>query len=332
MNTENPVSPLAEGVLSGRRRALARAITLIESANPAQRIRANELISELMAHSGGALRVAISGVPGAGKSTFIEALGLLLVAKGKRVAVLTIDPSSKISGGSILGDKVRMEQLSREKNAFIRPSPSSGSLGGVTRRTRESMLLCEAAGYDVVLIETVGVGQSEVTASEMVDFFLVLMLPNAGDEIQGIKKGIIEMADALVINKADGEARQAAQTTRNYYENALRFSLPKYRDRQAPVLLASALENEGIQEVWDTVLAHRHFLEERNLLVTLRAEQTRAWFHSTLHDDLLGRLYNHPGVKTRMQTLLDEMDHRAKSPHQCAEELVAYFLSTARDH
>ncbi|MDJ0841464.1 MAG: methylmalonyl Co-A mutase-associated GTPase MeaB [Acidobacteriota bacterium] len=322
-------STLTEGVLAGRRRALARTITLIESTRPDDREQANNLLARLLPHAGKAVRVGISGVPGVGKSTFIEALGLFLIEKGHRVAVLAVDPSSKISGGSILGDKVRMELLSREEAAFIRPSPSSGSLGGVTRRTRETMIACEAAGYDVILVETVGVGQSEVTVAEMVDFFMVLLLPGAGDEIQGIKKGIIELADGLVVNKADGELETAAGRAVRHYRNALHFTMPKLRDYTVPILKTSALKGEGIDEVWTSVLKHRAFMKERGLLTQLRRTQNHGWFHAALRDGLLDRLYANGEVHQRMQLLAREMDADRKTPHQCADELIAFFLDRA---
>ena len=326
--TPEKIHDLAAKILSGQRWALAKAITLIENLRADMRPHANQLVSSLLPHTGKALRIGVSGVPGAGKSTFIEALGLELIKKGHKVAVLAVDPSSKISGGSILGDKVRMEGLSREANAFIRPSPSSGSLGGVTRRTRETMLLCEAGGYDVVLIETVGVGQSEVTVSEMVDFFLVLMLPGAGDEIQGIKKGIIEMADALVVNKADGDMQKAADRAAHHYRNALHLLRPKSPGWSPPVQKASALTGLGIGKVWETILKHRSWLEEDYRLERLREKQMRMWFHAALEQDLLDRLYGDPAVAERIPLLDGQMARREKSPHQAAEEIISLFLES----
>ena len=227
-----------------------------------------------------------------------------------------------------MGDKVRMELLAREANAFIRPSPAAGSLGGVTRRTRETMLVCEAAGFDVVLIETVGVGQSEVTVCEMVDFFLVLLLPNAGDEIQGIKKGIIEMADGLVINKADAGMIDAAELAYRHYKSALGFIRSKTKGWQPPVLRASAIEKKGIEDIWRMILDHQRFLEGRGLFQALRANQNELWFHATLRDDLLDRLYGDPAIQARITALKREMASRTKSPHQAAEEIVRLFLSS----
>ena len=317
---------LAAGILSGKRRALAKAITLIEDTRPQKRESANHLVSQLLVHTGNAIRIGISGVPGVGKSTFIEALGLELIKRGHRVAVLAVDPSSQISGGSILGDKVRMEKLARERSAFIRPSPSACSLGGVARRTRESMLLCEAAGYDTILIETVGVGQSEVTVSEMVDFFLVLLLPNAGDEIQGLKKGIIEMANALIVNKSSGEMKHAAIQTVRHYRNALNFSRPKIKGWQPPVLKTDALQQEGIAKVWDTILQYEAFAKEQGFFESQRKRQVQQWFHAALKEDLLDRLYQNPQVSKRISKLRVSMEQRQKSPYQCAEEIVKLFL------
>ena len=327
MTEQNPlIEEMSARLLAGNRRALAKAITLIENSRPDRRVLANQLIANILPQTGKAIRVGISGVPGVGKSTFIEALGLQLLEQGHKVAVLAVDPSSKISGGSILGDKVRMEKLSREKDAFIRPSPSAGSLGGVARRTREAMLLCEASGFDVILVETVGVGQSEITVSEMVDCFLVLLLPGGGDEIQGIKKGIIEMADVLVINKADGDMTPAAKRTQSHYRSALHFLRPKLRGWSPPVKTASAFSGTGIDEVWSAITDHRQFLEGNELLTRIRHEQNDLWFHATLRSELLDRLYGHADVKEKMQILRGEMSRQKKSPHQCAEELIELFL------
>src|SRR5210317_1087126 len=248
---------IADGVRAGNVRALAKAITLIESRNLDHSLAATTLLDELLPDTGNSIRIGISGVPGAGKSTFIEALGMSLLSQGHKVAVLAVDPSSQISGGSILGDKTRMEELSRQANAFIRPSPSSGTLGGVARKTRETMLACEAAGFDVIIVETVGVGQSETTVASMVDFFLVLMLAGAGDELQGIKKGILELADAIAINKADGDNVENAKRAVKAYETALSLLNPSSPSWKAPVLTCSALEMIGIEDIWNVVLDHK---------------------------------------------------------------------------
>ncbi|CAM2067710.1 methylmalonyl Co-A mutase-associated GTPase MeaB [Sulfidibacter corallicola] len=318
---------LEAGVLAGKRRALAKAITLIENTRADRRAEANGLVSRILPHTGKAIRVGISGVPGVGKSTFIEALGLFLVKTGLKVAVLAVDPSSRISGGSILGDKVRMEYLARETNAFIRPSPSAGTLGGVARRTRESMLLCEAAGYDVILIETVGVGQSEIAVSEMVDFFLVLLLPNAGDEIQGIKKGIIEMADGLVVHKADSGNEDQATQAQRHYRNAVNLVRAKRKDWRAPVLRASSTEGHGIDKVWDMVSRHRRLLCERNQLESMRSAQMQRWFQTALEEELLDRFHEDPRIRERLADLQARMRARRLSPHHAAEHLVDLFLS-----
>jgi len=320
------VPELAEGVRSGSRRALARAITLVESTHPDQRARANALVELLLPESGGAVRIGISGVPGVGKSTFIEAFGGLLIEAGKRVAVLAVDPSSKITGGSIMGDKLRMERLARSERAFIRPSPSAGSLGGVTRRTRETMILCEAAGHDVVLVETVGVGQSEVAVADMVDFFLLLMLPGAGDEIQGIKRGIIELADAIVVNKADGQMVEAARRARRHYRNAIHFAQPKYAGLEVPILLVSALREEGIDAVWEAVTAHHDHLRTHGLLDRLRRDQARHWFESAVLDLLGARLERHEASNALRAELIAAVSGRRKSPYASAETLVDFFL------
>ena len=241
------VQKLAAGVRAGTVRSLAKAITLIESRNPDHAFEAADLLDELLPDSGNSVRIGISGVPGVGKSTFIEALGLHLLREGHKLAILAVDPSSQLSGGSILGDKTRMEELARQKNAYIRPSPSGDTLGGVARKTRETMLLCEAAGYDVIIVETVGVGQSEIAVASMVDFFLLLQLANAGDELQGIKKGVMEIADAILINKAEGDNRPRAELARKQYENALHLLKPKSAHWQVPTLLCSALHNQGIE-------------------------------------------------------------------------------------
>lgn len=320
------VEALVSGVRAGKRRPLAKAISLVENSLPRKQAMASVLINRVLPFSGGAIRVGVSGVPGVGKSTFIEALGLFLVEQGLKVAVLAVDPSSKISGGSILGDKVRMELLSRHPSAFIRPSPTAGSLGGVARRTRESMLVCEAAGYDVILIETVGVGQSEVAVCEMVDFFLVLMLPNAGDEIQGIKKGILEMADALVVNKADGDMVTAAESAVRRYQSALHFVRPKTPGYQVPVLRASAARSEGIESVWQAVLDHRGYLEQNHGLKALRSDQYRLWFQTSLRETLLEKLYSDQELAQFIGEKEREIAARRCGPRQAAEQVVARFL------
>lgn len=273
----------AKAILDGNRRALAKAITLIESHLPEHIVQGQQLLDQLLPHTGNSIRIGISGIPGVGKSTFIEAFGLYLISLGKRVAVLAVDPSSPLAGGSILGDKTRMEYLAREEKAFIRPSPTSGSLGGVANKTRESILLVEAAGYDVVLVETVGVGQSEYEVAGMVDFFTVLMLPNAGDELQGIKKGILELADSLLVNKSDGESVQLAQMTKRHYENA--FHLLRQNSFWTPqVMPISALENNNIEAVWGMVIDYVSQAKEQDSFTTKRAQQNRNWLDKLIHE------------------------------------------------
>jgi LAO/AO transport system kinase len=291
---DDRVGDLAEGVLDGDRRSLARAITLAESTRGDHRDEAEAILADVLSHTGGSIRVGISGAPGAGKSTFIEALGLHLVDLGHRVAVLAVDPSSSRSGGSILGDKTRMEQLTRSPDAFVRPSPTRGTLGGVARRTREVLLLCEAAGFDVTMVETVGVGQSEVAVAAMVDVFLVLVSPGAGDELQGIKRGIMELADLVVVNKADGDLAAAASATAADYANALHLARPRTPAWSPRVLTSSALRGEGIHEVWDTVLEHRDALAGE--LGGQRAEQARQWMWSEVSDALVDELRSRPDV------------------------------------
>lgn len=308
-------------ILAGSRRALAKAITLVESSNPAHRAQAETLLDALLPHTGRSIRVGISGVPGVGKSTFIEAFGLHLAGRGHRLAVLAVDPSSPIAGGSILGDKTRMERLSREERAFIRPSPSGGAAGGVAYRTRESLLLCEAAGHDVILVETVGVGQSEYEVAGMVDFFLVLMLPNAGDELQGIKRGIMELADALVINKSDGEGVAAANRTRQHYQNAMNllshggFWLPR-------VLCCSALEHRGIAEVWEMVLAWREEANRLGALESRRARQNANWLRRLISEGLEARFRADPRVRGELPALEQQVLRGELTPQAAARRLL----------
>ncbi len=284
------MTKLAEELIAGDRRALARAITLVESTRPDHRVESDELLAEIISSTGGAVRVGISGAPGAGKSTLIETLGLSLVDSGKRVAVLAVDPSSTRSGGSILGDKTRMDELVRRDEAFIRPSPTGGTLGGVARRTREAMLCCEAAGFDVVIIETVGVGQSEVAVESMVDCFALIVAPGGGDELQGIKRGIVELADLVIVNKADGDLASVAQTTSADYTNALHLLRPKTTAWTARTVLCSALEKRGIDDVWAIIAEHQQALVAVGALATRRAEQARAWLWSEINESLIERL------------------------------------------
>ena len=291
------VPVLAERIAAGDRTALARGITLVESRAAAHRAAAGELLELLTPRAGGALRVGITGVPGGGKSTFIDALGLQLCDSGRRVAVLSVDPSSPVSGGSILGDKTRMERLSRHRAAFIRPSPSGCELGGVARRTRETITLCEAAGFDTVLVETVGVGQSEVVVREMVDCFLVLMIAGAGDELQGIKKGIIELADVLAVNKADGDNRQRAEATRLEFSRALHYLAASEGAWQPPVLSCSAATGWGVPEVWSAVQDFFAHTRRSGAFAERRRAQALAWLQSLVEQGLQEAFLSNPAVQ-----------------------------------
>lgn len=317
---------LAESILAGDRRQLARAITLVESTLRDHRERAVALLEMVLPSTGGSVRVGISGAPGAGKSTFIEALGVYLVEQGHRVAVLAVDPSSTRSGGSILGDKTRMERLSRSPGAFIRPSPSGGTLGGVARRTREAMLLCEAAGFDVVLVETVGVGQSEVAVAGMVDLFLLLLAPGAGDELQGIKRGIVELADLLVVNKADGDLAPAAARTVTEYQHALHVIRPRTSSWAPLVLSCSSLLGEGISEVWGAIGEHRRVMSAGGRLGDLRAEQSREWMWSEVTESLHESLRADPEVAGLVERLEADVVSGAVSPTAAARRILTAFL------
>ena len=317
---------LAAAVRSGDRRALARAITLVESTRADHRAEARELLDELLPDSGGATRIGVSGAPGAGKSTLIEALGLLAVDEGHQVAVLAVDPSSARSGGSILGDKTRMSDLGRHPEAYIRPSPTGGTLGGVARRTREAVLLCEAAGFDLVLVETVGVGQSEVAVAELVDLFLLVASPTGGDELQGIKRGIMELADLIVVNKADGELLGAAQRARADLRNAVHLLRPKRPGWEVAVHMGSAATGDGMPELWAAIGAAHDRLRADGSLDALRAQQARAAMWSEVTDELLDRLRDHPGVRERLAELEAAVGEGALSPTAAAHDVLARFL------
>jgi LAO/AO transport system kinase len=303
------VPALVKGVLDGSRAVLARAITVVESHRPEHRVAAQELLLELLPRAGGAHRVGISGVPGVGKSTFVEALGTRLTGDGQRVAVLAVDPSSTRTGGSILGDKTRMAQLAVDENAFVRPSPSAGTLGGVARATRETIVLVEAAGYDVVLVETVGVGQSDVAVAGMVDSFLLLTIARTGDQLQGIKKGILELADVVAVNKADGSHERDARAAARELAGALRMVAPVSATWRAPVLACSAQTGAGLEEVWDAVRRHRAALDARGELATKRADQQVQWMWTTIRDRLMDRVRDDPTVRAAIPGL--EADVRA---------------------
>ena len=295
------------GVLAGDRTMLARAITLIESTSCMHEVQAQEVLQRLLPHTGRSQRIGITGVPGVGKSTFIETFGCYLVDQGRRVAVLTIDPTSKRSGGSILGDKTRMEKLSRNPGAFIRPSAAGQSLGGVARRTRETLLVCEAAGFDTILVETVGVGQSETALRSMVDFFLLLLLPGAGDELQGIKKGIIEMADAVLINKADGDNRLRAKQARAEQRSALHCLQPATAGWTTEVTLCSGLTGEGIPEAWALIQRYFNQFGPSGAVKERRRQQSLEWLSNMVEDELLRRFYREPHIKERLAQLQQQV-------------------------
>ncbi|NNF46561.1 MAG: methylmalonyl Co-A mutase-associated GTPase MeaB [Desulfofustis sp.] len=311
-----------QGVLDSNRLMLSRTITLIESSLPSHQEMAVTIIEKLLPHTGNAVRLGITGVPGAGKSTFIESFGTLLTNLGHRVAVLAIDPSSARSGGSVLGDKTRMLELSVNDRAFIRPSPSGGTLGGVARKTRETMLACEAAGFDVVIIETVGVGQSETAVASMVDFFLVLMIAGAGDELQGIKKGILEVADTIVINKADGDNVVRAERARREYETALHILTPGSAHWSPQVLTCSALKKSGLTEIWETVNQHRAALEAAGELQSKRKKQALDWMYFLLEEGLRSWFFNHPDIQVRLPELQSAIDRQTVSPTSAAGQLL----------
>lgn len=310
-----------QALLGGNRRALAKAITLVESKLDSHREQAQGILEQVLPHSSNSIRIGITGVPGVGKSTFIEAFGLYLIEQGKRVAVLAVDPSSPIAGGSILGDKTRMEELSRRDEAFIRPSPSAGALGGVAQKTRETMLLCEAAGYDVILVETVGVGQSEYQVAGMVDFFMVLMLPGGGDELQGIKKGIMELADALVINKADGDSEKLAELARQQYTSAM--NLLRHTNFWTPrVMTCSALNTINIDAVWGMVVDYYFQALQEHAFEDKRAQQNRNWMHQLVNEMLLLKLTQNPAVKALLPQLEQDVEAHRITAYAAARQIM----------
>jgi LAO/AO transport system kinase len=314
------IDDLARRLSCGDRAALARAITLVESRRADHQAKARALLQALMPLTGGAQRIGITGVPGAGKSTTIETLGLKLTGAGHKVAVLAVDPSSGRTGGSILGDKTRMERLSVDPNAFIRPSPTGGALGGVARKTREAMLLCEAAGFDVVIVETVGVGQSETVVAEMVDIFLVLLIPGGGDELQGIKKGVIELADLIVINKADLEPKLAERSAKDY-RAALHLLEPSHPDWTAPVITVSGLRDEGVDKLWAQVQRHREIMGANGAWATRRADQNARWMWAMVRERLEQALQADPAVST-MATQLEAAVRAGRTPASSAADLL----------
>ena len=319
------VKDLAKAIFSGNKPLLARAITLIESRKPEDHEKAQQLIAFCLPNGKASIRIGITGVPGVGKSTFIERLGKLITSLGKKVAVLAVDPSSSVTRGSILGDKTRMLELSRDPDAFIRPSPTGDSLGGVARKTRESVILCEAAGYEIILIETVGVGQSETAVHSMVDFFLLLKLAGAGDELQGIKRGIMEMADGVVINKADGDNLKRAQRARSEFERALQLYPPKPNGWTPKVTTCSALNNEGILELWEMIM---EFVEQNRASGEFeqhRKEQNTFWFMQTVEELLKNSFYQHERVKAALEQLTLQVANKEISPFKAAEVLLSRY-------
>ena len=300
MATPTDIAPLAAKVRDNDRATLAQAITLIESKRSDHQAKSHQLVQALLPHTGKAIRVGITGAPGVGKSTTIDTLGSFLTGKGHKVAVLAVDPSSTRTGGSILGDKTRMGRLATDDNAFVRPSPSSGTLGGVAAKTRETMLLCEAAGYDVILVETVGIGQSETAVSDMTDFFLALMLPGAGDELQGIKKGLVELADMIAINKADGDNLKRAHAAAGEYRSALHILTPRSENWTPPVVTYSALTGDGIADLWQQIELHRERMTKSGEMIARRREQQVKWLWSMLEDRVQSRLKSDPRLRTKL--------------------------------
>ena len=316
------VARLARGVRAGDRAALSRAITLIESKRADHRRSAAALMQALIGATGKAVRVGITGAPGVGKSTTIDALGTMLTKQGRKVAVLAVDPSSRRTGGSILADKTRMARLANDANAFIRPSPASGTLGGVAARTRETMLLCEAAGYDVVLVETIGVGQSEIAVADMTDFFLLLMLPGAGDELQGLKKGVVELADMIAVNKADGDNVARAKAAAAEYRAALHILTPRSANWSPPVVTYSALTGEGVAALWAHVLDHREKLTAADELASRRAEQQVKWMWAMLEERLLAPLRSDRAIKAALASIEAEVAAGALAPAAAVDKIV----------
>ncbi len=320
------VQEYSEGIRNGNRAILAQAITLIESNSAKHNSKAQELLKLILPDSGKSIRIAVTGAPGAGKSTFIEVFGNFLCRNGHKVAVLAIDPSSNRSKGSILGDKTRMESLSRQENAFIRPSPSSGNLGGVAKKTRETILLCEAAGFDVILLETIGVGQSEITARSMVDFYMLVLLPGEGDELQGIKKGSVELADCLIINKADGDHIQLANITKHSYEQAVHYIMPATEGWSTNVLTVSSLNETNLDSVWDTIQAFQESTKKSGVFFQRRTEQTLDWLYSMIDDKLKQNFYTHPQIiqnKTAIETMVKNGE---LTPSLAVEKMFDYYL------
>ncbi|OXB24704.1 ATPase/protein kinase [Flavobacterium tructae] len=319
---------LIDGILTGNITALSRAITLVESTNPEHTAKANEVIKGCLPHANQSIRIGITGVPGVGKSTFIETFGSYLTQLGKKVAVLAVDPSSSISHGSILGDKTRMEELVKDENAFIRPSASGDTLGGVARKTRESIILCEAAGFDTIVIETVGVGQSETAVHSMVDFFLLLKISGAGDELQGIKRGIMEMADAIVINKADGDNIKKANQAKLEFNRALHLFPPKKSNWQPKVTTCSAITKEGISEIWNTISDYTETTSSTGFFQERRKEQNQFWMMETIDEHLKSNFYNHPEIIGQLIQIKKAVQNDEISPFAAAQFLLDKYKNS----
>lgn len=325
-NRKINIPDIVEGILRGDRIRLGRAITLIESKREDRQAVAQEIIEKCLPHSGNSFRIGITGTPGVGKSTFIESLGSFLVEKkGEKVAVLAIDPSSQVSRGSILGDKTRMEKLSVHESAFIRPSPAGETLGGVARKTRETIILCEAAGFNTIFVETVGVGQSETAVHSMVDFFLLLLLPGAGDELQGIKRGIVEMADGVVVNKAEGELLALAKNTKRAYNNSMHLFPAKASGFTTKINLCSSLKNEGIDEVWQNLEAYSAFTKENGFFERKRAGQAKYWLNETIKTGLENAFFKNEEIKNALEKVESEVLTGQRSPFEAAEFLLKIF-------
>lgn len=316
------INEIVDGILSSQISYVSKAITLIESTKAEHQEQAQQIINAILKNSGNSLRLGITGVPGVGKSTFIESFGLEVVNRGHKLAVLAIDPSSQISKGSILGDKTRMEKLSIHPNAFIRPSPSSGTLGGVARKTKESIIVCEAAGYDYIIIETVGVGQSETTVQQLTDFFLLLMLAGAGDELQGIKRGIMEMSDALVITKADGNNIEKAKSARAEYARALHLFPPTESEWIPQVLTCSSTENKGVSDVYEMIQKYKEHTTSKNYFQHKRVEQNKQWLHQTINDALLEQFYNNKTIQAEITRIEQQLTHEKLNPYQAARNIL----------
>lgn len=318
------------GVLKNDKTLLARTITLIESNAAEHYEKARKVLKKLLPHAGQSLRIGITGMPGSGKSTFIEALGCYLIEAGHKVAVLAVDPSSSVTKGSILGDKTRMEKLSQQESCFIRPSPTGGTLGGVTRKTRETILVCEAAGYDVLLVETVGVGQNEITVRSMVDFFLLLLIAGAGDELQAIKKGVIEIADALLVNKADGTNKAKAEAAKDEYSRALKYLTPATKGWRTGAYTCSALEGKGIAEIWSVIKDFEKVTKESGVFAGRRSRQAVDWVFTMIEDYLKERFYDHPGIKAELPGIKERVLKNQVLPTAAAEELLNLYYQSQK--